>query len=135
MQPKEPQKPLPSPFKKDTPPGDQSYGSAEVTAKVAAYSKKPEAVDVFTGKKVCHRFFGSMQYQEPNKLNPQQIDLKSVIANTLCIGDKCSLWDHEDKRCLDASERLAQKETARALDYLAGANALSASVAGNGLIE
>ncbi|HXT00350.1 MAG TPA: hypothetical protein VN915_06720 [Elusimicrobiota bacterium] len=98
-----------------------SLGSKEVVDRVAAFTKPrlPPPVDVFTGKKACHHFFVPVHYFEPSALKGSA-DLKSLVANTSCIGKLCALWNEERLECLEATKLKADIRVPELLEQIDG---------------
>lgn len=109
------------------PDNKPEYGSKVVSDKVSAFSKKPEVtVDLFTGKKVCHKFTIPAHYLAPvvdtlgkpkvSLSGAQELGLHLQMGYTQCIGDKCALWNAAAKECLDVTALKAQIKTGEAAE-------------------
>jgi hypothetical protein len=105
------------------PRSDGGLGSKLVLERVQAIAQrgaKPKPVDVFTGKKICHRFFTPVWFMQTNQLKPQEADLKTLVGNSMCLGEKCSLWDAERLQCLDVSKAQADARVPDLLEQIDG---------------
>jgi hypothetical protein len=113
-------------------PKPSTLGSKEVLDKVAEFTKPrlPPPVDVFTGKKACHKFFIPVHFFEPSTLKPGSADLKSLVANTACIGERCALWNEERLECLEASKLKADIKVPVMLEQMDGYMRLHSSESG-----
>jgi hypothetical protein len=57
----------------------------------------------------CHRFFAPVVFPEPDKLQPNRMNITPRMGNFACIKDKCMLWNAEDKECWDVTSAKSQK--------------------------
>lgn len=104
----------------DTPEGRESMREIARRVRAATEGPKLPVVDHWTKKKICHRFFNFVQTDVVNPLKPNEVGVQSNLVNVGCLGAGCSLWDDENKRCLDVSEKIATMEMAKSMDLLDG---------------
>lgn len=98
-------------------------GSAALQAKVAEIVKSAAVavVDEFTGKKICHRMYIPIAVPTPKQgLKPgvTEIVVNSQIANVPCAGDKCAMWNKDQKECFDVSAVKAQIKSAHVMEQM-----------------